>query len=213
MRHPVVPQTLPSKWPLIYHKNNISVLYFVCFSCLTFKTLVLDGKNGKMLVQEETSWNSPKFGDITIQIVPNLVIYCKFVIDYEISLFRDKFYSRWAVDQKPQKGGGKSIYCLKALLITNSKINVSKLCLCRYLKDSAPKSRTLRCFMNSLKMNVFFHLSVGWLKCCLWGYQTSTTDFCGQIFYSLMVEELFLLNQECQFLMFNWRQLVNHGIY
>ena len=56
--------------------------------------------------------------------------------------------------------GGKSIHFLKALFIINSTINVSRLWIRRYLKYSAPKFRTSRCYTNSLKMNVFFHLSV-----------------------------------------------------
>ena len=37
--------------------------------------------------------------------------------------------------------------------------------------------------------------------------------FVDRIFISLMVAELLLLNQENSYVIFNWRQLLNHGIY
>ena len=60
------------------------------------------------------------------------------------------------------------------------KTNISRRCLWRYLKYSAPKLRASWCYTNSLKMNVF---QSEWLKLCLWGYQTNTIHFCRHIFY------------------------------
>ena len=106
-----------------------------------------------------------------------------------------------AIVQKPQKGGGKSIHFLKALFITN--INVSRLWLWRYLKYSAIKFRTSKCYTNSLKMNVFFHLSVGLAKILFMGLSDQYKSFLKRFFISLMVEELFSLNQENPYVMFN----------
>ena len=49
---------------------------------------------------------------------------------------------------------------------------------------SAPKFRTSRWYMNSLKMNVFFFtFHWWWMKFCLWAYQTSRIYCCRQIFH------------------------------
>ena len=49
------------------------------------------------------------------------------------------------------------MHFLKALFKANAEINVSGL----WVKYSAPKFRISQCYTNSLKMNVFFNLSVG----------------------------------------------------
>ena len=46
------------------------------------------------------------------------------------------------------------------------------------------------------KNNILFHLSVRVAEICLWGYQTRIIHTVDRFFISLMVEELFLLNQE-----------------
>ena len=60
-------------------------------------------------------------------------------LNYEISLFHDKFYFNKLKFRNHKRVGGKSIQFLKALFITNSKINVSRPCLWRYLVYLAPK--------------------------------------------------------------------------
>ena len=49
-------------------------------------------------------------------------------------------------------------------LHNQSKNECFKCMTVEVLKYSAPKFRTSRCYANSLKMNVFFHLSVGLSK-------------------------------------------------
>ena len=51
--------------------------------------------------------------------------------------------------------------------------------------------------------SVFFHFSLGWLKFCPWGYQTSIIHFVNPFVISLIVEDLFLLIQENSCVMFN----------
>ena len=71
-----------------------------------------------------------------------------------------QIFLQYVVVQEQKREEDKIIHFLKALFIAISKINVSRLWLWRYLKYSVPKSRTSRCYTNSLKMNVFFHLSL-----------------------------------------------------
>ena len=70
--------------------------------------------------------------------------------------------------------------------------------------------RTSRCYTNSLKMNVFFDLSVGVAEILSMGLSDRYDSF---LWTDFSVEELFLLNNENSYVMFNWRKLVSHGIY
>ena len=75
------------------------------------------------------------------------------------------------------------MHFLKVLFIINSKINVSRVWLWRYLKFSAPKYRTSQCYANSLSMNVFYLLSVGVAKILSMGLSDLYNSFFLTYFY------------------------------
>ena len=109
-------------------------------------------------------------------------------------------------------GGGRSIHFLKALFKTNSEINVS-------IKTMA------KGVLKMFGTKVLYFTMLYELECFLLSFIGDHGIFvCGVIrsvkfifvdryFISLMVAELLLLNQENSYVLFNWRQLVNHDIF
>ena len=129
-------------------------------------------------------------------------------LNYEISLFRDTFYFNKLLFRDYGKDGVK--YTFSESSLQDQFRNCFKTMAVMVLKIIGTKvSYFTIAIRTHYKWTFSFIFQWEWPKFCLWGYQTSII----QIFLSLMAEELFLSNQENSYVMFSWRQLVNHSIY